>query len=470
MLGGDEQRGEPAGAAAHQHDAIRVAPALLHGVADAGGGVGDVTVAPAPGERLRVRAAVARSSRGSCGCSTAQPALRRATARAAFQSRAPGRSGRRARATSSGGGSRRSRRAGTAGRARSRCRVFHVTARGSTSGVASNPPTGPRATARRPDPFAASTTTCGGRHRARADADDAVRVPVEPAVPALRQLARRPRARRPRSRAGRSRPRCGTTRAACRRATTRTTAGRDPTPARRARASRASTGCASPPSRIGGPHDRPAVGVGHERERGRPSGEKRGWPTRDGVAAGDDLRRTGVVAHDDARRVPRHVGQVPLVPGEPRAVGRPGRDPTRSRRARRRCGHALPSSGTTAMSHASSRSIDERDLAARRDRGRERRGRRACSVRTTPPVARRSTSSRPSPPATTSSSSVAQRVAARRRRVSAVTITGGADAVGGRDDEVDAAVEARRPRPGGSRSGDQRGSATDRASGRPARA
>ena len=62
-----------------------VGPPFLHRVPDAGGDVGDVALAPAPGERLRVRARRSRSSRGSSAAARSSPAARR-PAPAAIQS------------------------------------------------------------------------------------------------------------------------------------------------------------------------------------------------------------------------------------------------------------------------------------------------------------------------------------------------------------------------------------------------
>ena len=82
------------------------------------------------------------------------------------------------------------------------------------------------------------------------------------------------------------------------------------------------------------------------------------------VVAACDHRRFGAVGRGDhdPRRVPRHVRRVPLVPGERRAVGRPGGVPREvgvrddGRAADRR---AAPSRSR----HASSRLVDERDPA-----------------------------------------------------------------------------------------------------------
>ena len=179
--------------------------------------------------------------------------------------RAPGRSARRARCTTSGGRGRRDRPATTT-RARSRCRDFHVTARGSTRrrrfepadraarDRRADPNRSPRA--RRPaaaSPRRSARTRCRARpSRGRGASPSTARAPS--ACPAHR------------SRAGRSRPRCGTTRA-------RVPSGdhayeRWPGP-------HAGSACSCvfaqhrlrvPAVRIRRPHDRPAVGVADERE------------------------------------------------------------------------------------------------------------------------------------------------------------------------------------------------------------
>ena len=144
-------------------------------------------------------------------------------------------------------------------------------------------------------------------------------------MPALRELARRPRARRrdhePAEAVLVAAPRDLRRRPA----TTRTNVDPDPTPVRRARGARA-----APAARCRR-RDRRSTRSATPRRRsrtraGRRSGEARLADT-DRVATRDDLGRAAVVAHHDARRVPRHVGQVPLVPREPRSVGRPGRIP-----------------------------------------------------------------------------------------------------------------------------------------------
>ena len=119
---------------------------------------------------------------------------------------------------------------------------FHVTARGSTRPVASNPPTGPRAITRRPDPLAASTTTCGGVTPPERTHTMPPAPQSSPRCQPSRQLARRAVPGRgdhepaeavfvaaPRQLAAVGRPRVRTL-------------ARTPTPARRARLCSASTG------------------------------------------------------------------------------------------------------------------------------------------------------------------------------------------------------------------------------------
>ncbi len=116
------------------------------------------------------------------------------------------------------------------------------------------------------------------------------------------------------------------------------------------------------------------------------------WLTDRDVVTPGDHRRHGVgssrASRDDARAVPGHVREVPLVPGERATVGGPRRiprvvgvrHPPRPLRRRR--------ASTTAMSHAVVALHARTRPGCRRGRrpGR-RRGRRATSTRTGPPVA-----------------------------------------------------------------------------------
>ena len=316
-----------------------------------------------------------------------------------------------------------------------------------------------------PDPFAASTTTWPGVTAPDRTHDDAVLVPVESAMPALRQLARRACARRadhepaeavlvatPRELRSVGRPR------------ERPLAG-PPCRLRVLVVLARAPDCASPPSgsavhTIG----QPSASLTNARRS--PVGREPRLPDADGVAARDDLRSTGVVADDDPRRVPRQIGQIPLVPGEPRSVGRPGRVPrVVGRRSPLR--PRAPSRGTTTTSHASSRSI-ESATSPRTDTA----GASARPSRVKRPDDCPRRRDHDGPAVATGHDELVvidPGVAARRRRTSAVTTTGGADAVGGSDDEIRLGRRGRRPRPSGSRwatSGDRR----PNPSGRPSRA
>ena len=307
MLRRDEQRGEPARAPAHQRDARRVAPAFLHGVADARGDVGDVALAPPPGERLRVRAPVAGRA-AVVGLQHGPAPLRRTTARARSSRRVAWPVGPPCTWTSSGGlrgrGRRRPPQQPVHGRA---ARLPRDRPRLDQRGRARTRRPARARSVRRPEPFAASTTTWPGVTAPERTHTMPAVAPVEAAVPTLRQLTRRtcaPGARdhEPAEAVLVAAPR----ELRRRRATTRTTAGPDPTPAPRARAARAAPAARSPPSgsavhTTGQPSasqtNASAIAVGREPR----------LADADRVAAGDDLRRAAVVAHDDPRRVPRHV-------------------------------------------------------------------------------------------------------------------------------------------------------------------
>ena len=100
--------------------------------------------------------------------------------------------------------------------------------------------------------------------------------------------------------------------------------------------------CASASTHVGsvtdagdGPHVHPAVELGDERERVARRREAR-LTDRDVVTTATTVgiaSASSTATRDDARAVPRHVREVPLVPRERATVGRPRRDPTRSRRA-----------------------------------------------------------------------------------------------------------------------------------------
>ena len=159
-----------------------------------------------------------------------------------------------------------------------------------------------------------------------------------------------------------------------------------------------------------------------------------------------------------ARPVPRHVGQIPLVPRERRPVGRPRRIPRvvgvrdahRPRRPVER--HDRDVARVVALDR-------ERDLAARRDGGRDRVARRGAAPGARRAVGARSRASRPS--RGDDHQLVVARPSTSRRRAahSAVTTIGGA--------EPSAAATTRSERPSKLSTqarrfpdGDQRGSAT----------
>ena len=129
---------------------------------------------------------------------------------------------------------------------------------------------------------------------------------------------------------------------------------------------------------IGDPQRGPPVGVGDERELRTVGREPR--LTRGNAVAADRLHRSSPSASPSrprraaitiTRRVPRHVGEIPLVPREQRTVGRPRgiprvvgvRDAHRPRRTVER--HDRDVARVVALDRA-------RDLTARRHRGRDR--------------------------------------------------------------------------------------------------
>ena len=282
-------------------------------------------------------------------------------------------------------------------------------------------------------------------------------VPVEPAVPALRQLARRARARR-RDHEPAEAVLVAAPRDLLRRpATTRTTVARTPTPVRRVRGARAAP--AARCRRRDRRSTRPAIPP----RRSRTRGDRRSART----AAGRHRprRHPRRPSPRRCRRAPRCATRPTACRADPtratraaiRRVTTP--DPTHSRPSIGAAATRSPSRGTTAMSHASSRSIDERDLAP----GRDRRARSArpsrVSARTTRP-SRRRRRRRPSAAGDHELVVGPPRRSRRRRRCRAVTITGGAVASAGRR-RGRPGRRGPRSRPGGRRSGDQRGSATE---------
>ena len=356
-----------------------VAPAFLHGVADARPRRRRRRARPSARRAPARTRGRSRSSRGSSGCSTAQPRCTNALHPRRSSRRAPGRSGRRARARRSGARRVARRRAATAGRARSRSPDFHVTGRGSTSAGALEPADraardrAPRRAVRR------EHDDLRRRHRARAHAHDAARRPSRGrgASPSTARAPTRvpgaPITSRPKPSSLRHHASC-------------VAVGR---PRERA--------LARAPRRLGvlvvlGEHRqrvppsdptstrRPAVASETNASRA-PSGENRGWPHADRVAAGDDLRGAPSAV---ARRTMRDAshgmsGRSHSCHASARAVGRPRRVPRVVGVRDAAAGHARAverHDRDVARVVALER---ERDLAARRDRGRERAGRRGSA-------------------------------------------------------------------------------------------
>ena len=322
---------------------------------------------------------------------------------------------------------------------------FHVTARGSTRPVASNPPTGPRAIARRPEPFGGEHDDLRRRHRAGADARDAAGVPSR-GRGASPSTARAPTAcPAPRSRAGRSR-------LSLRHHASSVPSGdhaydRWPGPhvglgvlallgEHRTRVRAVG---------IGDPQRRPAVGVGDEREL-RPVGREARLARRDRVAADRHSAFGSLVlpsASHGRSRVTRptacRAGPTRATRAASRRATTPGS--TRSRRARRAPATPSRRAARTATSHASSRSIahatspraETAGATARPSRVQHPPRRRASSAdRDQAAVAGRRPRPRRRRPSTSR----------RRPRTSAVTTTGGVEPSAARHHEVGAAVEA----------------------------
>ena len=134
------------------------------------------------------------------------------------------------------------------------------------------------------------------------------------------------------------------------------------------------------------PHVPPTVGVRDVRERAPSARTAAGRPRRRRRRRRPPARRRGRRRErDDARAVPRHRREVPLVPGERAAVGGPRRVP-REVGVRHALRPAPPSSvddrdvaGVVASTH-------ERDPARRARPRARRRGRRATSTRAGPPA------------------------------------------------------------------------------------
>ena len=316
MRGGDVQRGEATGAPAHQRDPAGRGPAFLHRVPDRRRRRRRHRARPTD---RRARSGTRRrspTSRGSSAAAPRSPAAR-ATARADSSRRAPARSGRRAPARPAAPDPER-----RGARHSSPCTAalpdFHITGRGSTSPVRSKPPTGPRAIDRRAEPFAASTTTCAGvtaperthtmpsspHERSRCQPRDNSRADLRPGAPitsrpnpdSLRHHDELAAVGRPRERTLPRRP-------------------------RRLRAFLV---------RLAG-QQRFAVddelGVADPREPRAVGREARLTARAVGCEPRTPWRRARRRRAHDPRRVPRHVRQIPLLPHERAAVGRPRRVP-----------------------------------------------------------------------------------------------------------------------------------------------
>ena len=378
----------------------------------------------------------------------------RTTARAAFQSAIAWPVGPPCRCTTSGGRGRRDRpvQQPVHGRAAATC---HVTARGSTSGVASNPPTGPRAIDRRPGTV-------------RREHDD------------LRRGHRAANARTAMPRALQSSPRCqpfDSSRAE--RVPGAPITSRPKPSSLRHHAISSPSGdhanerCARAPRRFGVFVRARAAPAARSRRRIRvhTTGQPSASLTNASVArrARSAAGRTPIASPPatifarPCRRGPRcatrptacRAGPTRATRAACRRATTPG--PTRSRRSTRAAATPIPSSGTIATSHASSRSIASATSPRTDTAGANARPSRV-SARTTPPSARDDDERGRRRPRRRARRRRPRR-SRRRRRTSAVTTTGGPGPVGRGDDEVGPPVVSCRSRPGGRRratTGDRR--------------
>ncbi len=319
---GDEQRGEPAGAATHDRDARAVGPAFAPGGLDAGHRVGDVAVAPRSVEGALVGAPVARRAAGVGGEHGPPPRDEVADPRLPVDRGLVGR-------PAVDVDEQRRERAGGVVAGREPQETVHGRRVGPRP--RDRPWFGegdrvelPRRAPRPHLPVAAGRLEHGELRRgatARPHTQDPARAPVEARVPPAREVPdgtaiqrhddQPPETRfvavhRDRRAVGRPRERSlpGTprwlgvlARLLDQRSRRRTVGRREP-------------------------HVHPPALVGHVRER---VADRREARLADGnrVAPGDPARLGVTAPHHDARRVPRHVRQIPLVPGQRAAVGRP---------------------------------------------------------------------------------------------------------------------------------------------------